>query len=373
MNNLCFVNSQLSMLTTAVRRHWRFLLLLPLVLLCLSLLSKPISAHPEDSATQAPFTVNVSLAILDIPKIDEPAETFDIDAYLGLTWKDPSAYDELVKNGLLPGSTYESSSTEDARATLENIGWFYIVEFANQAKPREILYATLKIEPDGNIEYFERLQMTLRSEYKLYKYPFDSQKFRIRIESFDYDASKMIFKPDQIMFYRPIGSEESRLVLEDWTLPQEITSESGVTHSELYGNDWPYIEISIDAQRKFGYYLWKIFLPLILIISVSWSVFWIGKEDVSSRLSICLIGFLTAISFGFLISSSLPKISYLTLMDYWIIGIYVFMTLTVIEVLFTHILITYRKRAMSTKVNYHSRWAFPFGLLLYLLAIVFIV
>jgi hypothetical protein len=353
-------------------RCWRWLQLLPLALVCWALLPQPVTAHPDDSASLGPFTVNVSLYILDIPKVDEPAETFDIDAYLNLTWKDLSAY-ELVKNKVSPDGTYHSGSTLEAGETLRNIGWFYIVEFANQAKARDTIAATLKIDREGNIEYLERLQMTLRSVYTLYKYPFDSQQFRIRIESFDYDKSKMAFKVDQIIFYRPIGSEESRLILEDWALPQAPIGKAGFSRSALTHSEWPYVEVWIDTQRKFGYHVWKIFLPLMLIIGISWSVFWIGKEDVSSRLSLSLIGFLTAVSFGFFIGNSLPKISYLTLMDYYIIGTYVFMTLTVIEVLATYALATHGKEAIAARVNLHSRWAYPLGFLLYLAAMVLMV
>ena len=373
MNNFCLCSNHFILPGTAHSRHWRFIWFLPLVLLCLFVLPKPVQAQTEDPTILTPCTVNLSLAILDIPKIDEATETFDIDAYLDIEWKDPTAYDELVKNGLNNGVTYQSSSTDEALATLKNIGWFYIVEFANQAKKREILYSTLKIEPDGNIQYCERLLITLRSEYKLYKYPFDSQSLRIRIESSGYDASKMIFKADRIVFYRPIGSIESCVVLEDWALSQEIMTEAGTTHSQLSDKDWPYIEIKIEADRKFGYHLWKIFLPLVLIIFISWSVFWIEKAEVSSRLSLALIGFLTAISFGFITSSGLPEIPYLTLMDYTIIGIYVFMTLTVIEVVSTYILANYGKEAAAATINLHSRWAFPLALVCYLFALVFMV
>ena len=121
---------------------------------------------------------------------------------------------------------------------------------------------------------------------------------------------------------------------------------------------------------KFGNYIWKIFLPLILIICVSWSVFWIGREGVSSRLSVASIGFLTAIAFGFFVSNNLPKISYLTFMDMFIIGIYILMTLTVFEIMGTHLLEMKVKEALAVRLNYHSRWLFPLILILYLFVVI---
>jgi hypothetical protein len=366
MNDLRPVNCR-SRTSPAKGRWYRwFLILIPLILLFLALTPQPALAHPEDAVE--PYVIHVSLAVLDIPKIDEPSETYEIDAYLYLKWTDPTAYGEIQKE-VAPDATYMSASTDEVLETLENIGWFYIIEIANQVGPRSTIMARLTIDPEGNIEYTERLQVTLRSEYNLKLYPFDKQDFRIRIESFAYDATKMVFKDDMIIFYRSLESKESRLVLEDWKLPRDIFRECGVSHSELFGTDWPYIEIIIEAQRNFGYHIWKIFLPLILIISITWSVFWIGRESVGSRLSISLIGFLTAISFNFFISTSLPEISYLTLMDYCIIGIYVFMTLTVVVVLATHIFSNYGKEVIASRININARWVFPVGLALYLLIV----
>lgn len=349
------------------------LILLSVVgLLGLSVFSEPVQAHPGDAEESGPFVVFVDLAILDIPEVDELAETFEIDAYLRLKWNDPSAYNEIGED--IPfGSTYYSDSTNKAMDILENIGWFYVVEIANQVGERNTLLASLSITPEGEIEYMERLQVSLRSEYELSRYPFDSQVLRIRIESFAYDASKLIFENDAIIFYRTIDSKESRLVLEEWKVAGNIKSEADITHSQLMETDWPYVEAHIEIQRKFGYHVWKIFLPLLLIISISWSVFWISKENVSSRLSLSLISLLTVISFNFFISTSLPKISYLTFMDYFVVGIYVFMTLAVTEVLSTYLILSCGKEAVASGINYHSRWAFPVGFIIYLVVMVLIV
>lgn len=364
LNNL-FIFSKISFLRMAI-------LLSAAGLLGLSVFSGQVQAHPEDAEESGPFVVFVDLAILDIPEVDELAETFEIDAYLRLKWNDPSAYNEIGED-ISFGSTYYSDSTNNAMDILENIGWFYIVEIANQVGERNTLLASLSITPEGEIEYMERLQVSLRSEYELSKYPFDSQVLRIRIESFAYDASKLIFKNDAIIFYRTLDSKESRLVLEEWKVAGNITSEADVSPSQLMENDWPYVEANIEIQRKFGYHVWKIFLPLLLIVSISWSVFWINKENVGSRLSLSLISLLTVISFNFFISTNLPEISYLTFMDYFVIGIYVFMTLAVTEVISTYLISSYGKEAVASRINLHSRWAFPAGFVIYLLVLVLVV
>ena len=105
----------------------RLLILLSFIgLLCLSVFPGKAQAHPADAEESGPFVVFVDLAILDIPEVDELAETFEIDAYLRLKWKDPSAYYEIGTE-LPPGLTYHSDSTSEAMEILENTGWFYIM------------------------------------------------------------------------------------------------------------------------------------------------------------------------------------------------------------------------------------------------------
>jgi hypothetical protein len=61
-------------------------------------------------------------------------------------------------------------------------------------------------------------------------------------------------------------------------------------------------------------------LPLLLINIISWSVFWIDvKKEFSSQIGLGMTSLLTAIAYSFTISSSLPRVAYLTLIDYFIL------------------------------------------------------
>ena len=172
-----------------------------------------------------------------------------------------------------------------------------------------------------------------------------------------------------LLYESPIEqlSEGEVIELEEWYLDSSIDIEVGEYVASVSERSFSYMSIDIPADRKSGFHIWKIFLPLILIIGISWSVFWIWSENVGSRLSVSVIGFLTAISFNFFVSSNLPKISYLTFMDYCIIGIFIFMTITVAQVLITHFLVRRGGEVLAVRLNSYSRWLFPIAFLLYLL------
>ena len=373
MKKFCAASERIRQHTTM--RIWclRLFFIPFLVMLGFSFYPCDIQAQEEHSEGQRPSTITVSLGIIDIPKIDEPMETFDIDSYLYLEWNDPAIYEYISGRQMLPTQPiYEFYSTSEVQAILKEIGWPEIVQFTNQVGGREILSSYLWIESDGSITYYERFQGTFHSTYDLRKYPFDSQKLNILIEAAYYDKTMVQFEAskENIFFFetptKPLADYEA-FELEEWYLAQDIECYVGEYVSKKTARSFSYVSIDINAQRKIGFHIWKIFLPLILIIAISWSVFWIWTENVGNRLSISMIGFLTAISFGFFISRNQPMISYLTLMDIFIIGIYIFMTLTVIVILTTHLLAGQGKELIAARLNFFSRWLFPISFLFYLI------
>ena len=53
--------------------------------------------------------------------------------------------------------------------------------------------------------------------------------------------------------------------------------------------------------------------PLVLIVSISWSVFWMIGECLSCRMGIALTGILTVVAYQFATAKSLPNVAYFTL------------------------------------------------------------
>lgn len=362
-----------SYLTARIRYRRFFLLLFLVLMICWPLFPQPVHAQENDSEDNKPVVVTVWIGIIDIPDVNELIETFDIDAYLTLQWNDSSAYAYVKEHkALSPDGQYRSDSTVAARSGLDEIGWANLFQFTNQVGQRDILNASLFIDTEGNITYDERFQASFRSTYKLRAFPFDSQKFHLEIETFNLDKTMVVFEASKktVIFYespKTQNDNEEIIYLEEWNVQKEIECFVGEYTSKMSGRSYSYVSIDINAQRKNGFHIWKIFLPLILIIAISWTPFWIGKEAVASRLNMSAIGFLTIVSFGFYLTNSLPKISYLTFMDTFIIGTYFLMGLTVIEVLSTYFLIRQGRELIAAKINYCSRWVFPVLLFIYLL------
>ena len=87
------------------------------------------------------------------------------------------------------------------------------------------------------------------------------------------------------------------------------------------------VELTVTIQRNYQYYIYKVISPIILILLVCWSVFWIHPRELESKLTITIVCLLSLIAYNFVIDEDLPKLSHLTIMDYIILLAYIFATI----------------------------------------------
>jgi len=79
------------------------------------------------------------------------------------------------------------------------------------------------------------------------------------------------------------------------------------------------LSIRLRVERKPTYYFGNVVFPNFLIVVGSLSAFVIVPSDVGDRLSVTVTLMLAAVAFRFVVSSMLPKVAYLTLMDYYLL------------------------------------------------------
>ena len=87
------------------------------------------------------------------------------------------------------------------------------------------------------------------------------------------------------------------------------------------------IEYVFTVDRNSGYYIYKVIFPILLILLVCWSAVWIEPKQLESRLTITIVCLLSLIAYNFVIDSELPKLDYLTVMDYIILTSYIYATI----------------------------------------------
>lgn len=287
----------------------------------------------------------VGLDVTNLTSINEAAETFQADGYLFARWHDP----RLAFTSREPGGPVRLYRARDV--------WVPRLAMVNTVSQRERTDVSVEARPDGTVTYSERFSATLTSPLALYKFPFDRQSLPIVIHSVLEDRGVVALAPDP---------EHTALVPERWSALAQwtitgLSSSARVVRLAAARHELPEVEFDIHVQRHVGYYLWKVFLPLALLVLISWSIFWIDLENFSGQLSVALTIILTIIAFAFTVSSSLPRASYLTFTDAFFLISYLFVFLSTAEVLAIHRTVVLDRRAVGARIRRTSRWVVPLG------------
>jgi len=91
------------------------------------------------------------------------------------------------------------------------------------------------------------------------------------------------------------------------------------------------IKFRLQVQRRWFPILIRIVLWMVMLGLLSFCTFGFQSTDLSGRLSFCVTLVLAIVAFQFIISSSLPQGSYLTLIDKYNIFIFLFVLVITIE------------------------------------------
>jgi hypothetical protein len=239
-------------------------------------------------------------------------------------------------------------------AGLEGIVW---PEFtiSNQQGRRFAQNLLVEIKPDGSVLYFERFTTTIQSPSFDYRaYPFDTQEFVVYIDSL---IPEEYYIYEELEGFSGIGEY---LGLDEWVIDDVETSIS----SQEYGSRYTF---GFNAHRQLSYYLLRIFLPLTLIIMVSYATFFL--KDYMRRIEITSANLLLFIAFNFTLGDDLPRLGYLTFGDGVMIVTFVLSAVVVVFNVFLRRLDITGRGALAQRIDKYTLWALPlayataFGLL----------
>ena len=163
----------------------------------------------------------------------------------------------------------------------------------------------------------------IQNNFKLQSFPFDKQTLSIsqfnRYEVEDYQISNMPQSYENMERYIENGS------INGWDiLGYEIRD---IIEENSWGTLVSKTVIDIKIVRQHEYYIYKVLIPILLILMVCWSVVWVDPKELESRLTITIVCLLSLIAYNFVIDSELPKLEYLTVMDWIILVSYFYATI----------------------------------------------
>ena len=214
--------------------------------------------------------------------------------------------------------------------------------------------------PSGIFTTSEEAIAKFKNDFDFKKFPFDKQQLKISLMDMYglYPDKSLQFENTQLIF-ESLDYYTNNNLLKEW----EITSFDIILKTaNLIGYELPssQLDIIINIQRNFLYYIIKIILPIFLILFLAWSVFWIGPKELESRITTSIVCFLALVAYNFVIDNEIPKLGYLTFMDWVIMISYIFCALPTAISIFLYQLNT--KKYDVLELNNYIRFI---GLILY--------
>jgi hypothetical protein len=289
--------------------------------------------------------VAVTAWFADILRIDSAAQTFSVNVVLIMRWRDPA----LADGGTAP-RTFALASVWSPNWLAANSG----------GSLEKSLPEVATVAGDGSAVYRQRILGSFTQSMNLRRFPFDSETFRINVIIPGYRPGDVALAPDHDSVKAGLANAVGRakdLTLQDWNI-------TGITASPkpyivTPGTEIAGYEIAFTAARKPQHYVLKVILPLVLIVIMSWAVFWIDPSLASTQISVAVTSMLTLIAYRFAVGAEIPRLPYLTLLDSFILLSSVLVFLSLIEVMVITRLALNNRIETARALDRHSRWIFP--------------
>ena len=262
-----------------------------------------------------PTDVFIGIQLQQLTGVDQRLKNFGVVAALKGQWNDPAfAFDPATCDCTF--KTYRMEAGLNRLLQESGVSRFPAVTIYNQQSRRFAISLLITVESDGTVTYFERFVATLQApDFDFRNFPFDRQRFFIRIDAL-LPEEYYVFK--ELPEFSEMGPE---LGAEEWVIPGFETS---IENRDGYSS----FEFSFDAERQLTYYVTRVFLPIFIIIAVSWFAFFL--RDYDKRLDVTRGTLLAFIAFNFTIANDLPSLGYLTLMDKIIMSTFVITGLAIL-------------------------------------------
>ncbi|XP_078380475.1 glycine receptor subunit alpha-2-like isoform X1 [Oculina patagonica] len=268
-----------------------------------------------------PVKVLVTLFITSLGGLDEREMQFESTFFMRQSW-----YDSRLQFG----KYYSKRNLTLGGEIMQQI-WIpdtYINnEKSSSAPKKEFL---LKVYPDGQIVYSQRMTVIAACKMDLRNYPMDKQNCSLLLESYGMAADDLYFRWE---------AKENRNLKSAVTIEEEVImsqfaidgySVEEITASYVTGT-FSMLKLTFYIRRKKFYYVVSIYIPTILITILSWVSFWIPRNSPPARvaLGITTVLALTTLIFG--IQATMPKVSYVKAIDWFLCVSFLYVFAALVE------------------------------------------
>lgn len=233
-----------------------------------------------------PDTVKTGIYITSIHDIDFKQKEYTIDLWLWLKYKNPKF--DFLQNLEIP----QAKNVIKSYSTIDTSG--------------------------GRIYILMKLQCIMKDSWRIENFPFDRQRLRLTIENSQYDSKSLVFSKDTL------GKHfDPRFTLRGWNIDSLDLSIGTKAYETTFGDESlakPHVEYSsfivrLSIHRDAVELFWKMFLGMYVAFLIAYICFYIHADSIDARFGLSVGSLFAAIGNKYIIDSSLPESTSLTLVD----------------------------------------------------------
>ena len=258
-----------------------------------------------------------------------------IDAVLHISWQDVRLTDNV-----------------GCRFALNQI-WHPQIQLTNSGELFGRQTLEVVVRDGGRLEGAIRLRGEVSDPRDVAEFPFDKHVIQLDVVSILYGSDEVVFEVnDQLTTRREV------LSIPDWRVG-EASAEVLDMPLPQWNRDTSAFRFSLPVERLPEYYIYKIILPLIMIVVMSWAVFWVSPDSLGPQMSLSGMSMLTLVTFQFTMNDLLPRVGYFTQLDKFILGSSILVFLALLEAVSTGYLAAKGNINRARQFDRVSRVSFP--------------
>ena len=170
--------------------------------------------------------------------------------------------------------------------------WHPRVQVVNERSLSKRRPDEVEVGPDGAVVQIQRYSGTVSSAADLVDFLFDEQRFEIRVFAAGFTQQEV-----ELVIEAGRTGRSGRFSIVDWAVGPLI-AETFTLRYAPDGRVFPGCAFAFEAKRSAAFYIWKVILPLVIVVLLSWSVFWIDPTAIGAQIGVAATSVLALIAYS---------------------------------------------------------------------------
>jgi hypothetical protein len=274
----------------------------------------PGHAQLENSEAPAalmdkPEVVTVGFYPINVYGVDPTSSTFSYDGYVWLKWS----------GKLDPSETLEFTNAVN-KSSISKV----------------MLYDKPQVMPDGSKYQIMRIESQFFKPFLMSRFPLDRHGLSIDVEDSLRGADLLTLKIDNVD-----TKLNSSIVIAGWTLDRwrsqslvnDYASNFGDASVSGQASRFSKLSFIIDVERPSSYFIWKLLLPLFVVLCGAWIALLLNPMLTETRAALPASALLTTVFLQQSYNGALPDTGGLVLLDKIYVVAYVLIVITLARII----------------------------------------